>query len=131
MDKPKNNLLAAVCWIAAGGSIGALLRHGTNQLVISAFGDSWIYISTSFENVLGCLLMGFLFTRLSQKAEKREWLSHFLLVGIIGSYTTYSGFGVQSITLIQESAPLFLLYFFGQIVVGVMAVVAGIRLGEK
>jgi fluoride exporter len=130
MDNPKN-LLSTLFWIAAGGSIGALLRHGTNQLVISAFGESWIYISTSFENVFGSFLMGFLFTWLRNKAEKREWLSHFLLVGMIGSYTTWSGFGTQSITLIQESAPLFMLYFFGQIFGGVMAVLAGIRVAER
>lgn len=127
MDK-KENLLSVFFWIAAGGSLGALLRHGTNQLVISAFGESWIYISTSFENVFGSFLMGFLFTWLSKLTEKKEWLSHFLLVGMVGSYTTYSGFGVQSIILIQESAPLFMLYFFGQIFGGVIAVLAGIRM---
>jgi fluoride exporter len=127
MDKPKN-LLSTFFWIAAGGSIGALLRHGTNQLVISTFGEPWIYISTSFENVFGSFLMGFLFTWLSNKAENREWLSHFLLVGMIGGYTTYSGFGTQAVTLVQESAPLFILYIFGQLFTGVLAVLAGIKL---
>ncbi|MCC5927114.1 MAG: CrcB family protein [Bacteroidetes bacterium] len=123
--------LSALGWVAAGGMIGALLRHGTNQLVITAFGMQWIYLSTSFENIFGSFLMGFLFTRLTGSGHKRDWLGHFLLVGMIGSYTTYSGFGVQSITLIQESAPLFLLYFFGQVFGGLIAVLGGIRLAEQ
>ena len=75
--------------------------------------------------------MGFLFTLLSNMESKKKWLSHFLLVGMIGSYTTYSGFGVQSITLIQESALLFLLYFFGQIFSGLIFVILGIKLADQ
>ncbi|TVR28453.1 MAG: CrcB family protein [Balneolaceae bacterium] len=127
MDK-KQNLFINVLWVALGGIFGALLRHGTNQLVTSQFGDSYIYLSTAFENVFGSFLMGFLFTYLTRNHPRKEWLSHLLLVGMIGSYTTYSGFGTQSITLIQESAPLFLLYFFGQIFTGIIAVLAGIKL---
>lgn len=63
--------------------------------------------------------------------SKKIWLSHFLLVGMIGSYTTYSGFGVQSITLIQESAPLFLIYFFGQILGGLIFVIFGTKLADR
>jgi CrcB protein len=127
MDK-KQNLFINVLWVALGGIFGALLRHRTNQLVTSQFGDSYIYLSTAFENVFGSFLMGFLFTYLTRNHPRKEWLSHLLLVGMIGSYTTYSGFGTQSITLIQESAPLFLLYFFGQIFTGIIAVLAGIKL---
>ena len=127
----RRDLFISFFWIATGGSIGALLRHGTNELVISVFGEAWIYLSTSFENVFGSFLMGLIFTLLSKMTRKREWLIHFLLVGIIGSYTTYSGFGTQSITLIQESAPLFMLYFFGQIFTGVIAVLAGIKIGKR
>jgi len=127
MDK-KQNLFINVLWVALGGIFGALLRHGTNQLVTSQLGDSFIYFSTAFENVFGSFLMGFLFTYLTRNHPRKEWLSHLLLVGMIGSYTTYSGFGTQSITLIQESAPLFLLYFFGQIFTGIIAVLVGIKL---
>ncbi len=127
MDK-KQNLFINVLWVALGGIFGALLRHGTNQLVTSQLGDSFIYFSTAFENVFGSFLMGFLFTYLTRNHPRKEWLSHLLLVGMIGSYTTYSGFGTQSITLIQESAPLFLLYFFGQIFTGIIAILVGIKL---
>lgn len=118
-------------WIALGGMFGALLRHGTNYLVTSQFGDSYIYMSTAFENVFGSFLMGFFFTYLMWKYPQKEWLSHMLLVGVIGSYTTYSGFGAQGIILIQESAPLFMGYFFGQIFTGVVAVLVGIKLAGK
>jgi fluoride exporter len=130
MDK-KQNPVVNMFWIALGGMLGALLRHGTNYLVTSQFGDSYIYISTAFENVFGSFLMGYLFTYLMRRHPKKEWLSHLLLVGMIGSYTTYSGFGTQSITLIQESAPLFMLYFFGQIFTGIISVLAGIKLADN
>ena len=130
MDNQKHPF-SAFLWIGLGGALGALMRHGTNQFVISSFGESWIYISTSFENIFGSFLMGFLFTLLSNMESKKKWLSHFLLVGMIGSYTTYSGFGVQSITLIQESALVFLLYFFGQIFSGLIFVILGIKLADQ
>ena len=129
MDKRKNFLLT-IFWVALGGMFGALLRHGTNQLITSQFGDSFIYISTAFENVFGSFLMGYLFHYLMQKHPKKEWLSHLLLVGMIGSYTTYSGFGTQAVILVQDSAPLFMLYIFGQLFMGVLAVLAGIKLAN-
>lgn len=85
-----------------GGFLGAILRY-----LLSGFGQS-ISRSVSFPygtltvNVLGCLVMGVL----AQLAESRGLLSPqarlFAMVGILGAFTTFSAFGLESANLLEN-----------------------------
>lgn len=123
----KKTLYKNIISVAAGGALGALLRHGTNILFTSQLGESWIYLATAFENIAGSFFIGYLFTLFSNKSENNTTIRLFLFVGLIGSYTTYSGFSTQGIILIQDSMSLFMLYFFGQIFLGLIAVFSGMK----
>ncbi len=118
-------------WIAFGGLAGTLLRVGTNSISQNISGQLFYFTATAMENIIGCFLMGFFYILLNQKGSNIEATRHFLLIGLVGSYTTYSGFGIQAVTLLQDSAFLFLLFILGQLFTGVFALLAGMKLADK
>ncbi|MCC5906640.1 MAG: CrcB family protein [Balneolaceae bacterium] len=119
------------CLVAAGGAIGASLRHLTNTITVNLAGDYSLFLATAIENMTGSFFIGLIFSLLVTKSEYNQKLNLFLLTGVIGSYTTYSGFMTDALVLIQESELLFLTYFFGQIIMGLVAVWTGIALASK
>ncbi|TVR14894.1 MAG: CrcB family protein [Balneolaceae bacterium] len=118
-------LLQDILWVACGGAVGASMRHGTNQFVFSFMGEKYFFIATSIENIVGSFLIGLFFTLLSRRSVKYHNVNLFLLTGVIGSYTTYSGFMIDSLILFNESIPILITYFFGQIFVGFFALITG------
>jgi len=126
----KNLLSSNVVWVALGGICGALLRHGTNNLFRLLVGDVSLITATTLENILGSFLMGILFTVLSRQPEKNARINLFLLTGLLGSYTTYSGFMAEAFVIYSSSFTLFAAYIFSQIIVGVALLIMGIKLAE-
>lgn len=122
------NLIREITFVGLGGMIGALLRHGTNTLFASTFGDTSFITATTIENVVGSFLIGIIFTLLSRKGSQNRMLNLFLLTGMIGSYTTYSGFMVEAFVLLQQSPMIFVGYLFSQVCLGLFAVVAGMKI---
>jgi fluoride exporter len=118
-------------WVAAGGMLGASLRHGTNHLVPLLAGERYLLTATFAENILGCFLIGVLFTFLKKRSDKNRNLNLFLLTGMIGSYTTYSGFMTEALLIFRDSGLLLPAYIFGQILAGITAVWAGIVMALK
>ena len=86
-------------WIALGGALGASLRHGLT-LVIPSSGASAMPWATLLANVLGCSLMGICFALL-QRDSMSEPLRGFLMVGLLGSLTTFSAYSQQLFELIE------------------------------
>lgn len=128
MDK---NLTSELLWVGAGGMAGALLRHGTNNAFEGLFGETSFLTATTIENILGSFLIGLIFTLLLRKDVQNEKLNLFLLTGIIGSYTTYSGFMVEAFLLLQQSPLLYAAYIFTQVSIGIIAVWIGIICFKK
>lgn len=88
--------------IAAGGAVGALLRFWMSNGIYALLGRGFPY-GTLAVNVLGSLLMGFLYIvmieRLSLGAEWRG----FALVGLLGAFTTFSAFSIETLTLLEQA----------------------------
>src|SRR3954465_5329623 len=74
-----------------GGGIGAALRHGVNLLSARLLGTGLNY-ATLFENVSGSGVMG----------GVPQHLRLFLTTGILGGYTTFSAFSLDTILLYQR-----------------------------
>ena len=85
-------------WVALGGGIGASLRHGLGQWSAGAFGDGFP-VGTLVANVLGSLLMGLLAGWLVGREAEAARL--FLGVGLLGGFTTFSAFGLDSVRLLE------------------------------
>jgi CrcB protein len=117
-------------WVAAGGAIGASLRYGTGQFLRPFTDQATIFTSTAIENILGSFAIGLIYTILISRTGKNHRLSLFLLTGLIGSYTTYSGFMAENLILLQSDIFLFSGYFTFQIGTGTVSAITGIGLGK-
>lgn len=91
--------------IAFGGALGALLRYWTSTGVHGLFGRDFPY-GTLTVNVIGSLLIGFLsVVMLERLTIGPEWRAG-LLIGLLGAFTTFSTFSMETINLIEQGAML-------------------------
>ena len=89
--------------IAAGGALGSVLRYGLSTWVHTLAGRGFPY-GTLAVNVLGCLAMGFLFVLLVERmGESALWRAG-LLIGVLGGFTTFSTFSIETFNLIEQGA---------------------------
>ena len=86
--------------IAAGGAIGSLLRYWVSSGTHAVLGRGFPY-GTLTVNVLGSLLMGFLYIWLFDRVAAGPVLRAFLLIGVLGGFTTFSSFSIESLNLIE------------------------------
>lgn len=121
----------AYVWVAVGGAVGSCCRFWVSQLLGPiAFGQDFPW-TTFTANVLGSLGLGLVFVL----AEDRTWLGSdarlFLGTGVMGGFTTYSAFNLESIGLMQAGAwGRAALYMSGTAVVCLAAGVLGVMMGR-
>lgn len=96
----------SVLLVAVGGAVGALARHGSNELckrwTLLTFGR-FIPLSTLLVNVVGCLLIGMLMALVRRGQLSEEWRL-LLVTGILGALTTFSAFSFETIMLAREDS---------------------------
>lgn len=113
--------------IAAGGVLGSLARYAVAETVPhrgSAF--PW---ATFGVNVAGCLLIGALLWFVLEVWVTGRYARPFLAVGVLGGFTTFSTYSVETLGLLREGAAgTAVAYAAGSLVVGLLAVRAGRRL---
>ncbi len=128
--------------IFLGGGIGACLRYlasvGVRALVDG--GDpappeestlALVPLGTLGVNVLGCLLIGALMPVLAAGGAKEE-TRLLIVVGVLGGFTTFSAFGLETWTLISEHRLAWALaYVLASVLLGLGAVVLGHGLGAR
>jgi CrcB protein len=85
--------------IALGGAVGAVLRYLVSLLVISFAGESWPF-GTLVVNLLGSFLIGFLW-QLFDIVPYPHNTRLLVFTGGLGAFTTFSTFGLESLTLLQ------------------------------
>ena len=84
-----------------GGGLGAALRHGVNLLSALWLGTAFPY-AIVFENVTGSFVMGLLAAYFAFKADATQHWRLFLTTGILGGYTTFSAFSLDTALLYQR-----------------------------
>jgi len=89
--------------IALGGSLGAVCRYWVSTSTYNWLGTEFPY-GTLLVNVSGSFLMGFLVILLTEKLSLPEEVKLALLVGFLGSYTTFSTFAMDGLNGLHNGA---------------------------
>lgn len=90
-------------WIGLAGAAGAVLRYLITQGSLRLLGHGFPF-GTLIVNVLGSFLIGVLFVIFWERAEGGELLRLILVVGLLGSLTTFSAFSLDTWMLVQHGA---------------------------
>jgi CrcB protein len=120
--------MPVVLWVALGGGIGAVARHGVNVWSGRMFGTEFPW-HTLIVNVAGCFAMGLLTGLLALKLNLSQEARAFLTTGILGGFTTFSAFSLDFALLMERKAHLAAgAYAAGSVVLSVAAVFLGLHL---
>jgi CrcB protein len=116
--------------IAAGGMLGAAARHGVAVAVpLDGHGFPW---ATLWTNVTGSAVLGLLSAHLLSRRPSNWYLRPFLVSGVLGAYTTYSTFVVETDLLIRAGRlPTALVYAAASIAAGCAAAGVGLVLAGR
>ncbi len=87
--------------VALGGALGSVLRFWLGTLIGTRAGAP--FWGTLFVNVTGCFLIG-LFGNL-REGGPAEFDRYFIMVGVMGGYTTFSTFSLQTLELFKANQP--------------------------
>lgn len=117
--------------IAAGGAVGSLLRYWTSTAVHARAGAGFPY-GTLTVNVLGSLLMGFLYIWLVERMDATPALRAFLMIGLLGAFTTFSTFSIETLNLLESGqAGRALVNVLVSVVVCISAAAVGVMLARQ
>ncbi len=106
--------------IALGGAIGSVLRY----LLVGAIGAPW---GVAAVNVMGSFVIGALFVLIP-----REGWQLFLMTGLLGGFTTFSAFSLDTLKLFQGGQPqLAALYVLASVLLSLIAVALGVAIARS
>jgi CrcB protein len=90
-------------WVALGSALGGIARYWCSGIIANYMGETFPY-GTLIVNVVGSFLIGLIATmsgpdsRFIIPVEARQ----FMMVGILGGFTTFSSFSLQTLTLARD-----------------------------
>lgn len=119
--------MTQVLAVALGGALGALARYGIGLAAARAFGVAFPW-GTLIVNAIGGLAMGALAARLGPDKEHLQLL---LGVGVLGGFTTFSAFSLETVRLVQEAPGQSVLYVLASLALSVGACWLGLMLGRS
>jgi CrcB protein len=115
--------------ISIAGAAGALARYGLEG-VISRRATAFPW-GTFVVNISGAFLLGLLFTLLTERIVVAPWLRSAITIGFLGAYTTFSTLTLETFRLFEDGSYLAAAFnILGSVVVGLVAVFAGVVLGR-
>ena len=115
--------------VATGGATGAILRFIFTNFSKTLFTSS-IYGTLSV-NILGSFLIGYLITSDFGKNLNENFVKFFLIIGLLGSFTTFSAFSFETVNLILSKKIFFsLIYVFISIFICILSAYLGMLINK-
>ena len=96
--------------VAFGGSIGASTRYLFYLISKNFLPANYLFINTLIINIIGSFLIGYLIVLIENKSFSQDFLKYFFIIGILGSFTTFSAFSIETVELLINKK--FILGFF-------------------
>ena len=93
--------MTTLLWIMLSGAVGTGARYLLATPLNGSVSDGYP-VGTLTVNLLGCLAIGFLATTLSEGSGVRPEVKMALIVGCLGGFTTFSSFGLETMSLLQH-----------------------------
>jgi CrcB protein len=114
--------------IFVGGGIGSMLRHAVNQTTAAVLGVNFPY-GTLLVNIIGSFNVGLLAGWFALRGGSSQSLRLFLTTGIVGGFTTFSAFTLDT-ALLWERGQLGVaaLYALGTIAAGLVSLCMGLAI---
>jgi CrcB protein len=123
-------MMGKLLLIGLAGLIGTLSRYWLSGVVARRYGETFP-LGTLVVNLIGCFLVGLLFYLLQERFLVNQTLRTVILIGFLGGFTTFSSFGLQTFTLLQDGEfGLAALNLIASNVVGLFLVWAGYNLAK-
>jgi CrcB protein len=114
--------------VFVGGGLGATLRHVINMTCARCMGAAFPW-GTFIINITGSAVMGLIAGYLAYKGEASQPWRLFLMTGILGGYTTFSAFSLDTAVLYERGElGLALAYVLGSVVLSIAGLFAGLAL---
>jgi CrcB protein len=121
----EDNMLNALA-VGCGGFIGATSRY-LLSIFIARYNNSAFPISTLIINVLGSFLIGLLTELLKNLFPNNKKIQLFLTTGILGGFTTFSTFSLETINLYQNGNTIFAI---ANVILSIAFCLVGVLLGK-
>jgi len=87
-------------YVAIGGSIGASLRYFAYFFFKNYLLLNYPFLGTLFVNIVGSFLIGYAIILIETKNLSEDFIRYFLIIGVLGSFTTFSTFSIESVDLL-------------------------------
>ena len=117
--------------VAIGGAVGSGLRFAVAGFWLKGLAVRGIPLGTLAVNVIGSLVIGYLFAVFASRGAPSTPTYLFLTVGILGGFTTFSAFSLETLLLFRSLGPTAaLLNITTQLILGLSFVWLGFKLGE-
>ena len=127
---PLSTSIATLLAVGLGGAVGAIARYLLSVWTLQRF-DSAFPIGTLLVNAIGALLIGVLFVLISEKAILAAHWRPLLVVGLLGSLTTFSTFSLELVSYLQQGAwSIAVAYILASVIICVALTWVGISLGR-
>ena len=118
-----------IFWVATGGALGAILRFVSSSFFNLFFPN--LPIGTFFINVLGSFIVGLLINTLEMRNYSEIFIKYFLIIGVLGSYTTFSAFSYEVIELYNNKKLLLsIIYILASVFSCIVAAYAGYSINK-
>jgi CrcB protein len=122
-------MTSSILLVAIGGAMGSIARYACGALALH-YAVTWKFpVGTFAVNVLGCLIAGLLIGL----AENHDFLSGqarlLVFTGFLGGFTTFSAFGIETVSLIQKGeASVAAAYVLSSVFCGLAALWGAVKL---